>query len=147
MVRVTIFMLLALTEADKTEKKKTSHLSKDQVGTPQASELRHKTSQLREAMLSSYCPTHAESMPCKSFLFMKKLRTNGKSPDEKKKLLLERQNMLAAMSPDEKKAMQTQTKDEFRRMYSAYCDESSPSQGKNAEVCTNSLFKSLYGNK
>ena len=56
---------------------------------------------LREGMLKWYCPKNAESPPCKTYEFMKKLR--AASLDEKKQLLSARQVEMKARTPEEVK--------------------------------------------
>jgi len=132
-----LIMMASLSEA--RAQKKSGH----PVSAPGGSSL-PQLGKLREAMMTWYCPTHSELTPCKTFLFMKGLRET-KSPEEKKKLLLDRQNKMSAMSAEEKKVMQTQAREAFRIMYTEYCRDTQAIALRNAEVCTNTALKNLYG--
>ena len=99
---------------------------------------------LRLAMLTWYCSesnSHGEELPCKTYLFMQKLK-KAESPDVRKKLV---QESSASMPKDDagRKKLALQSREGYLKMYKSYCAQSSPA---NPAVCTNDSLKKVYDN-
>ena len=96
---------------------------------------------LRQAMLTWYCSeshSHGEELPCKTYLFMQKLK-KAESPDVRKKLVQERS---ASMPKDDagRKKLALQSREGNLKMYESYCAQSPPA---NPDVCSNEWLKKM----
>ena len=95
-------------------------------------------------MLTWYCSEssgHGEELPCKTYLFMQRLRTAG-SPDARKELIQERS---ASMPKDDagRKKLAQESRESNLKMYESYCAQSSPA---NPDVCSNEMLKKMAEN-
>ena len=142
--RLFLLLLIALIEAVPVAAGKKTGAAAGASGTKAANPAAVALGKLRSDMLKYYCSNgqHPEVPPCKTHAFMTKMKA-ASSPDEKKKILVVRQEEMKKLSAEDRKNTVMVAKKGYATIYAEYCSQEFPS--KNAEVCTNTLLNTLYG--